>query len=467
MVKSDTLSVWHKILLVAGLPAAVTWVGHLPGELISQSTLLLFYLSVVLYVSMKTDQVMVWICTLVCFLGFNYFHILPLYTFQIRAQDEILSILLFILFGILAGTISTRLRSQWQSLQLQKAFLHQQLTLSQALNAQNDINSIPALVRHYLGPLFHNAVSFRLTRTVADQGDSPLQLSWEILPASAVNPAWHTMLLSLREQVQSTLVQHASEQARKLAERQSDEDKLRTALLSSVSHDLKTPLVTMLGAATTLRDLRKDLRTEDADELLDSIITESERLESYIQNLLDMTRLGHGELPLIRAWVSVGEIYHVVEKRLARQHQTSRLDLQVTPGLPALYIHAALVEQGLFNAIDNALKASRPEGKVRISVTVHNSTMAIAVSDQGPGLPHSEWEKVFNPFYTFSLGDCYEKGTGLGLSICRSIFRVHMGDARIIPAPDGFRHCLCLTLPMPDPAATNTETEDDEDSGNR
>src|SRR5690606_30954276 len=119
------------------------------------------------------------------------------------------------------------------------------------------------------------------------------------------------MLSSLREQVQSELQRLATARALQQAQRESDEEKLRSALLSSVSHDLKTPLVTMLGAATSLRDLRQDLSSSDADELLDCIISESQRLEAYIQNLLDMTRLGHGTLALSRDWVSVEEIYHV------------------------------------------------------------------------------------------------------------------------------------------------------------
>ena len=237
-------------------------------------------------------------------------------------------------------------------------------------------------------------------------------------------------------------------QVLKDAERKSDEERLRASLLASVSHDLKTPLVTMLGAATSLRDLRDDLSAEDADELLDSIISESRRLESYIQNLLDMTRLGHGKLALTRDWVSVEEIWHVIAKRIARQRPGHSVSFRQDGNVATLHVHAALIEQALFNVIDNSMKAGGPGNAILVTASGTDTWVTIRVQDQGPGLPESEWEKVFDQFYTFSLGDHYEKGTGLGLSICRSILRVHGGEARVIPAADGYRHCVELILPV-------------------
>jgi two-component system sensor histidine kinase KdpD len=232
------------------------------------------------------------------------------------------------------------------------------------------------------------------------------------------------------------------------AERKGDEERLRASLLASVSHDLKTPLVTMLGAATTLRDLRADLSQADADELLESIISESRRLESYIQNLLDMTKLGHGNPALIRDWVSVDELWHVLAKRLARQRPGYRVKFRQEGNVATLHVNAALLEQALFNLIDNAMKAAGNEHEIVVSAHATDEWATIRVQDHGPGLPESEWDKVFDQFYTFSLGDHYEKGTGLGLSICRSILRVHGGDARIVPPEDGFAHCAELTLPV-------------------
>ena len=259
-------------------------------------------------------------------------------------------------------------------------------------------------------------------------------------------------------------LEHAS-RVLKDAERKSDEERLRASLLASVSHDLKTPLVTMLGAATTLRDLRADLSAEDADELLDSIISESRRLESYIQNLLDMTKLGHGTLALTRDWVSVEEIWHVIAKRIERQRPGHRVSFRQDGNVATLYVHAALIEQALFNVIDNSMKAGGRD-EILVSASGNDHWVTIRVQDRGPGLPESEWEKVFDQFYTFSLGDRYEKGTGLGLSICRSILRVHGGEARVAPATeDGYRHCVELILPAA-PAQAGESSFDAANEGN-
>jgi two-component system sensor histidine kinase KdpD len=462
MVTNSHMPLSQRLWFILGLPGLVTLLGALPLPFVTTSTLLLIFQCVVLYVALKADQRTVLLSTLCCFFGFALLQTLPMIDRGISAPEETLTAILFVVIGLLAATIATRLRSQFASLQDQKEFLHQQLELSQELYQLDDATPIPALVTRHFGPLFNHAISFHLG-SVEQGGKTRQQLSWDFQPETVLKPAWSQMLASLREQVQGTLIQQAAEHARKEAERRSDEDKLRTSLLSSVSHDLKTPLVTMLGAATSLRDLRADLRGEDADELLSSIIAECERLEAYIQNLLEMTRLGHGKLPLVLDWVSLEEIYHIVEKRLSRQHQTERLHLEVICDLPVLHVHAALVEQGLFNAVDNALKASRPHGQVLLQVRIENGVMRMLVSDEGPGLPASEWERVFNPFYTFSLGDCYDKGTGLGLSICRSIFRVHGGDARIIEAQAPYRHCLCLSLPLPDSTPQTTDHDDDDD----
>lgn len=248
------------------------------------------------------------------------------------------------------------------------------------------------------------------------------------------------------------------------AERKSDEERLRASLLASVSHDLKTPLVTMLGAATSLRDLRADLSPADVDELLDSIISESRRLESYIQNLLDMTKLGHGKLALVRDWVSVEEIWHVLAKRIARQRPGHRVHFRQEGNVATLHVHAALIEQALFNVIDNSMKATGDEHEILVSARGDDDWVTIRVQDHGPGLPQSEWDKVFDQFYTFSLGDHYEKGTGLGLSICRSILRVHGGDARVVPADEGFSHCVELTLPVAPASSDESSNENSNDA---
>ena len=433
-----------------GLPLVISLLGHLPGNLISQSSLLLLYLCAVIYTSLHSHKWNVSLCAFFSFLGFNFFHTQPYLSLQMHDPNEILDAIVFVFFSLLAGSISGRLNSQLQRLKMQKQFLRAQIKLQQALLDQHDEAGILPLVIELFLPVFGSAVTFAMKAPMETGDHKPgIQLQWQYNESAIDNGVEiETMLLSLQEQVTNAVARMEAIRASKDAERRSDEDKLRSALLSSVSHDLKTPLVTMLGAATTLRDFRQDIGESDAEELLDSIISESQRLESYIQNLLDMTRLGHGQLGLTRSWVSVEEIYHVVERRITAQVPEHRMQLSMPDTLPSLWVHAALIEQGMYNAVENALKAGGRDASILVQVLKSGQQIHIRICDQGPGLSRSEWEKVFDQFYTFSLGDRYEKGTGLGLSICRSIFRVHGGDARIVDPPSGFRHCLLLTVPV-------------------
>lgn len=441
-----------------GLPLLITALGFLPGSLVSQSTLLLLYLCAVLFTALQCGQLAVILCAVASFLLFNFFHAEPYFSFYMSHVPELLAAGVFMGFALIAGSIAGKLNRQLEQLQIQKEFFGAQVLLHRRQQDLPSEAALPALLDELFGSLFGRHLRFSLQ---ANPVTGQMALHWESTGAGQLQSEHEAMLSSLREQVQSELQRLATARALQQAERESDEEKLRSALLSSVSHDLKTPLVTMIGAATSLRDLRQDLSSRDAAELLDCIISESQRLEAYIQNLLDMTRLGHGKLALSRDWVSFEEIYHVVARRIARLVTTPKLALHVTGELPAMYVHAALIEQGLFNVIDNAIKAAGADKEIRVDADLEpgagGDRLRIRVSDRGPGLPRSEWQAVFDPFYTFSLGDCYEKGTGLGLSICRSIFRVHGGDADIIEAPSGYNHCVRLTLPLP-AVATSTET---------
>lgn len=446
MLKGTVLHALRQAPWWLGLPLLITALGFLPGALVAQSTLLLLYLCAVLFTALNCSRSAVILSALTGFLLFNFFHAEPYFTLYISRPPELLAAAVFVVFGLIAGSIGGKLNRQLGQLQMQTAFFGAQVQLHRRLQELSGEAAVPALLDELFGPVFGTQLQFAL-----HPGDPamPSQLVWREAPGTVLTPVHATMLASLREQVQSELQRLATARALQQAQRESDEEKLRSALLSSVSHDLKTPLVTMLGAATSLRDLRQDLSSRDADELLDCIISESQRLEAYIQNLLDMTRLGHGTLALSRDWVSIEEIYHVVARRFARQVAAPLLQLQVEGELPALHVHAALIEQALFNVIDNAVKAAGTAQEIRVIADVHAGMLRIRVCDHGPGLPRSEWQAVFDPFYTFSLGDCYEKGTGLGLSICRSILRVHGGDAEISEPPAGFGHCVSLRLPLP------------------
>jgi two-component system sensor histidine kinase KdpD len=138
-----------------------------------------------------------------------------------------------------------------------------------------------------------------------------------------------------------------------------------------VSHDFRTPLTAMIGAASTLIEMGSALEPDQQQELLNSILTEAIRLNGYTQKLLDMTRLGHGELTLHRSTVSIEEIINFVIKRFKSQKEDQRLELDIESHLPLLDVHAALIEQALYNVIENALKFAPTDSRIAIRVRMH------------------------------------------------------------------------------------------------
>jgi two-component system sensor histidine kinase KdpD len=224
---------------------------------------------------------------------------------------------------------------------------------------------------------------------------------------------------------------------------------LRAALLSSVSHDLRSPLAAMLGSAESLQRYGDRMAGTEREELLGGIVAEGQRLDRYIQNLLDMTRLGHGALKLARDWVALDEIVGACAQRLRKAFPDTPLERDLAPDLPLLYVHPALIEQALFNIMENAAKFS-PEGvAVRLRALRVGGELHIDVTDRGPGIPEDERARIFDMFYSVERGDRGKHGTGLGLSICQGMIGAHGGSVQALPGDDGSGTTIRIVLPLP------------------
>ncbi|WP_266159730.1 sensor histidine kinase, partial [Dyella silvatica] len=231
---------------------------------------------------------------------------------------------------------------------------------------------------------------------------------------------------------------------------QGETERLRNALLSSVSHDLRSPLASMIGAAGTLTSYGDKLPREERRELLESILGEGQRLDRYIQNLLDMTRLGHGTLKLNRDWTDADEIVAASVSRLRKMFPELRVETTLPHDTVLLFVHPALIEQALFNILENAARFSPPDQPVRVLVRTVGDKLQIDVSDRGPGIPEDERARIFDMFYSVSRGDRAPQGTGLGLAICRGMIGAHGGSVEALPG-DGIGTTIRITLPLPAP----------------
>jgi len=237
------------------------------------------------------------------------------------------------------------------------------------------------------------------------------------------------------------------------AERAAETDRLRQALLTSISHDLRTPLSSVLGAASTLRDLDSALGPEAKAELLGTIIAESERLNRFIANLLDMTRLEAGAVAPNLVPQDFAETIDTALRRVEKVLDGHEVVLDIEPDLPALSLDPVLFEQVLVNILDNAAKYA-PEGSaVTVKARADAGAVRIDLMDEGEGLPDEETERVFDKFYRARKGDRVRAGTGLGLAISRGFVEAMGGTVTAANRRDRSGACFTVTFPVPAGAA--------------
>jgi two-component system, OmpR family, sensor histidine kinase KdpD len=233
-----------------------------------------------------------------------------------------------------------------------------------------------------------------------------------------------------------------------------ESDRLRSALLTSISHDLKTPLASVLGAASTMRDLPGALSEAEKHDLLATVIDESERLNRFIANLLDMTKLESGAIKPNAARLDVSEVIGSALRRASKILAHHKVSLELEADLPMLELDAVLFEQALFNLLDNAAKYAPPGTTISIRGWRDSRFVTLQILDEGEGIPRSEVESVFDKFYRAQKGDHVRPGTGLGLAIARGFIEAMGGTILADNRNDRSGAVLTIRLPIP-PSASN------------
>jgi two-component system sensor histidine kinase KdpD len=228
-----------------------------------------------------------------------------------------------------------------------------------------------------------------------------------------------------------------------------ESDRLRGALLTSISHDLKTPLASVLGAASMLRDLASGLTDAQKHELLATVIDESERLNRFIANLLDMTKLESGAIVPNTARHDIGEIVGSALRRGGKILWHHNVSLQLGPDLPMLELDAVLFEQVLFNLLDNAAKYAPSGTTISIRSARDRDQVTLQIMDEGSGIPPAELESVFDKFYRAQKGDHVRPGTGLGLAISRGFVEAMHGTIWAGNRVDRSGAVMTIRLPIP------------------
>nr|WP_319527684.1 sensor histidine kinase KdpD [Pseudomonas laurentiana] len=486
-------------VLASGLAWAVASVLALPN-------ISLVFLAAVLLVAVRSSLGPALACAVLSFLSYDFLFIPPTFSLSIQREEDVLTSLFFLLMAALTGNLAARQRRQLQALRETQEQTNQLLDLSRKLTAATDRQAVFTAAGQYLdsphdlqvcllerdaegalrvasGGALQFSDNERAAADWAWQHDQAAGLGSDTLPngrwwwwplsaeegplallgvrpreGHVLTPQRQRMLKALSQPLAQALARARLADELEAARLHGETEQLRSALLASVSHDLRTPLTAMRGSIDSLLALGEAIPLEDRRELLEGTRDEAERLDRYIQNLLDMTRLGHGGLTLARDWVAPADIVGSALNRLRVVLAPFQLHAEVPADLPLLYVHAALIEQALINVLENAARFSPPQGRLDLCVTIEEKMLCFAVSDQGPGIPPNERERIFDMFYTAARGDRGGQGTGLGLAICQGMIGAHGGHIRVAEGIDGQGTCITLCLPLPAQPELDSDT---------
>lgn len=459
-------------------PLIATGLALLLATVMPAANLALIYLAAVLVTAISTRVWPALLCALLSFAAYNFFLTEPRYSLRMLHQEDVLTAALLVMVALITGQMAGRLSEQVAALRASERWNAQQMACARALTVCVDG---PTLIRAFAAQLEETLDWYArsIEPDATTPGAAPRTVTWHedpggvnvlfsgsrgeavnVIRLSAAEPVstWHRerldVLVSLASLAWSRIELGESLKQETLGK---EREQLRSALLSSVSHDLRTPLATMIGSVSSLIDLSDSLDADQRAELLDNTLSEARRLDRYIQKLLDMTRLGHGELTLDRDWIGLDDLISVVIRRSRPLLKDIELKIDIPPDLPLLHVHPALIEQALFNVLENAIRFSPSNGRIWLEATQEESWLHLDVRDSGPGIAPDKREQVFDMFHTFSHGDQYAAGTGLGLAICRSIIAAHGGRTSVEDGEPGEGARVRISLPLASPVATQED----------
>jgi two-component system sensor histidine kinase KdpD len=447
------------------------------------------------------------LASVIAALAYNFFFLPPLYTFTIADPENVVALGCFTLAAVVSSRLAAGLRAQALAASARARTTEQLYAFSRKLAATAELDDLLWATAYQLAAMLRRNIVLLLpldgqiaVRAGYPPEDTldPADLAaatwcWEhnlpaghgadtlpgarrlFLPmrtgrgpvgvigldsAGATAPLLttdqHRLLDALADQAAVSIerVQLAAESDRNrlLAET----ERLRSALITSISHDLRTPLAAILGAASSLEAFDTTLDPAGRTDLAATIREEAERLNRFVANLLDMTRLESGALTLRREPADLGEVIGSALARAARVLPAERVRLDIQPDLPLLPLDVVLFEQVLFNLLDNAARHAGPTSPVTVRAWRDGAGVTLQILDEGPGIPEAALQRVFERFYRASedataRGDDRPAGTGLGLAVCRGFVEALGGHITASNRRDRPGAVFSITLPLDPP----------------
>jgi len=481
------------VLVVVALGAAL-----LLRQALSVTSVALTFLTFVLAAAVAFGLWPALFASLLSMLAYNFFFLPPLYTFTIEDPENIVALFFFAIAAVVASNLTARVRAQ-AIVARQRARVTEELyQFSSKLAGAADIDDLLWATVHQIALMLRVHVVILLPESgsvtvragfppedrldeadiaaakwcweknhAAGRGSDtlpgakrlfvPMQIGRGAVgvigidrdePGPILAPDQFRLLTALADQaalaIERVNLVRDIDQARLVAET----DRLRAALLTSISHDLRTPLASILGSATSLALEGETYDRATRSELIGTIQEEAERLNRFIRNLLDMTRIEAGPLELRTTPVELSDIVGSALRRAEKILGAHLVAVDLAPDLPLVAVDEVLFEQVLFNLLDNAAKYAPAGSRITVTAERQDQQVRLQVLDEGPGIPAADLEHVFDKFYRVRGTDRRRAGTGLGLAVCRGFVEAMHGTIAVANRPNRSGAVFVITLPL-------------------
>jgi two-component system sensor histidine kinase KdpD len=468
---------WRELGWTIAMVVSATALGWLMFPYFELSNIIMVYLLGVVIVAPWLSRPFTILASVLSVAAFNFFFVPPYFTFAVADKLFIVTFAIMLVVAIVIGSLTLRIRQQADAARHRERRTAALYDLSRELASTGDAeNLLRAAVRH-ISEVFASRVAI-LVRAPAgglvakaahpaafeiDVNEGGVSqwvyehgqmagLGTETLPGARtlyvpliatrgsvgvlgvqpldgraiLDPEQLHLLETFANQTALALERAALAEEAQRAQVDIEAERLRNALLSSVSHDLRTPLTSIAGAASTLLEGERELDPGTRRDLTQAIHEEAGRLNRLVNNLLDMGRLESGAAQVRREWHPLEEVVGAAIGRLERRLAGRRVTTDVPADLPLVSIDGVLIEQVLINLLDNAIRYTPPGSPIEISARLADGAVTVEIADRGPGLPPGSEQRVFDKFYQAGPRGTRD-GVGLGLPICRAIIEAHGG----------------------------------------
>ncbi len=492
---------WWPYVASTGYVAAALGAGHVLHRVLALNNLALVFLTAVLASAVTGGLAPSLYASVISVLAFNYFFLPPLYTFTISDPENIVALLVFAVVSVIASNLTARVRAQAVTARLRAKTTEDLYQFSRKLAGVVTMDDllwatayqIAAMLKVHVVLLLPEAGSVAVragyppedviedadlaaavwawenNRPTGKGADTLPGAKWLFLPmrtgrgvvgvvgidtgsgkrraSGFLTPDQRRLLDALIDQAALAIERVTLAEDVDRTKLAAETERLRSALLTSISHDLRTPLASILGSATSLVSYGPKMDEEDRRDLAATIQDEAERLNRFIANLLDMTRLESGAIQPRTGAVDLSEVVGSALERVSRILAGHRVDIDLPVDLPMVEIDAVLIEQALFNLLDNAGKYAPAGSLITVRGRQDGGLVRIEVQDEGCGIPPEDVERIFDKFYRVHAQDRQRAGTGLGLAICRGFVEAMGGTVTAGNRLDRSGAVFTLTLP--------------------